>query len=687
MLNENKLEELKSEFVGISERIDDGLILEDSRKTWKELHDKIERRFNVFKSDKLFVVATGMLKAGKSTLVNLLARSTFASPIGFGVDTTRRPALIMASKGKEKAGIYIYFPKLNDSAASGTEETREKQRQLENIIDRISGLKDWDDEYPKATPCELNQENLRAVLCEPASGGRLTREPLLVVVIVPDDENSLLTSQNCAIFDMPGLDSPNAEIDAEPAPDSPNTEDNIETYTKIFQECSLLLFVQSNVSPLNNTACKCLRKIGSKLDKNSYRLVQNRMDARDWRKKDVVEGELKEQLVKGKEDFTVRLNVTGVNRNNLPSDTANLGMAYDAVFNGASLEPMAGILEEDLRDELLDKSGYGLLEANLRDDIKDNGKDKHNRQCIKQLDNELSGAISEIGKAITGRLDSDIRRLNEEIDSLVKEQNRIAGYNSRYTENSFSTTELYLSRRLDSEIEECVRKEFEETKNRSAFEKLLAKQRKGSGVKLDEYNRFLSFFSEAARDSVSLLLGDVKFDDVEYKVLTSCGEEERRRSVLELMNDKIGEMKKEDPELCNPIINFPPRSESLRDFLPQDAGGKLEPSRHARKHSGTGLFKSWEKVSDEGMAADCERIVAHYQNQVRILFNKIIKGMMTDKLNRHNEECLKPVAVEKQNELGKKKDALEKLLSDRARFKALRDELAGLEGKIGGLSV
>ena len=54
-----------------------------------------------FESQKFVITCIGMLKAGKSTLVNLFSRNKLASPTGFGVDTTLRPALITYTEAKQ----------------------------------------------------------------------------------------------------------------------------------------------------------------------------------------------------------------------------------------------------------------------------------------------------------------------------------------------------------------------------------------------------------------------------------------------------------------------------------------------------------------------------------------------------------------------------------------------------------
>ena len=62
-----------------------------------------------FGAEYFVVSCIGMLKAGKSTLINLLARSKDASPTGFGFDTTLRPALITSSS-ETRGTIEIWLP-------------------------------------------------------------------------------------------------------------------------------------------------------------------------------------------------------------------------------------------------------------------------------------------------------------------------------------------------------------------------------------------------------------------------------------------------------------------------------------------------------------------------------------------------------------------------------------------------
>lgn len=78
-----------------------------------------------------FILMFGPLKAGKSTLTNLLARE-YVSPTGFGMETTLRPSIILKSRTKEYS-IDIYE----------MVDPRDDQEELFNqVIDILRGISD-----------------------------------------------------------------------------------------------------------------------------------------------------------------------------------------------------------------------------------------------------------------------------------------------------------------------------------------------------------------------------------------------------------------------------------------------------------------------------------------------------------------------------------------------------------------
>ena len=115
--NLNRLQQLKNSISFLQE--------EEGRKFEAELfkiHKSFDRELSQFKSSTPIIITTGMLKAGKSTLVNLLARTTLASPTGYGIDTTLRPALIRMSEQHDKVTarkgeIIVYY---NEGGDPGT---------------------------------------------------------------------------------------------------------------------------------------------------------------------------------------------------------------------------------------------------------------------------------------------------------------------------------------------------------------------------------------------------------------------------------------------------------------------------------------------------------------------------------------------------------------------------------------
>lgn len=86
---------------------------------WKEAKEKvlgiresIEPYLKGFDSQAFFIVTFGMLKAGKSTLVNTLVGRDDVSPVGHGRETTKRSSIIFSADSKHPEGVYIY--KLKD---------------------------------------------------------------------------------------------------------------------------------------------------------------------------------------------------------------------------------------------------------------------------------------------------------------------------------------------------------------------------------------------------------------------------------------------------------------------------------------------------------------------------------------------------------------------------------------------
>ncbi len=109
ILNENERKQLASlkwnicttaEFQTLTNKDDDNIT------EWTAC---LMNALDAFGSEYFVVSGIGMLKSGKSTLINLLARNRNASPTGFGFDTTLRPALITCTR-EPQGKIEIWLP-------------------------------------------------------------------------------------------------------------------------------------------------------------------------------------------------------------------------------------------------------------------------------------------------------------------------------------------------------------------------------------------------------------------------------------------------------------------------------------------------------------------------------------------------------------------------------------------------
>lgn len=285
--------------------------------------------------DKMIVVTCGMLKAGKSTLINLLARSDMASPVGFGVDTTLRPALIRMGD-TQRGWIRLYY-------ASGTDDKIRKARN--QVFDVVRGVKlDERAEYEEEK-VELTKDNLKLCLCNPVDGQHiLTREPLLIVVEIPHHDASCLLSKDVMLLDMPGLDSGNSEVSR-----------TIEDYGALIDECDMFFFVQSSVSPLNKSAKGLLVSALRYRNPETTFVIQNRIESKPWLNNELQKQAQTKQAQKAREEVLECFRKNNRSENELKGVriiTMNLGMAHDAMVNRDD----GGLLKEGESFEELEKA-------------------------------------------------------------------------------------------------------------------------------------------------------------------------------------------------------------------------------------------------------------------------------------------------------------------------------------------
>ncbi len=454
----------------------------------------------------LFIVSTmGMLKAGKSSLVNLLARSRSASPTGYGSDTTLRPALVMqATQEKPEGEIEVWFE--NDPAgADGENGAAESRRKLlASVFDYLRGVAEEPKKARKASHA-LTSEKLEAVLCKPygGQGNELPSEPLIVVVRVQRVEKSLL-SDKVVVLDTPGLDSMNSEWT------------NSGWYHWLMAESDLLLFLQSSVAPLNQSAGTVIRKIKEENRRIPIWLIQNRMEAKHWMTEETQVEENEEQRGKALKNFE------NLGLKNPPQYTVNLGKATTAIFESEKIDPGKNLEKKDLEKD----SGFGALEDAVKENLQNNAARQRRDNCANKV-------LAEYGNA--EKLVEDFRRRKvEEASVQLDEKKKKIERAFKALENLFEPTKTPEGYRWTRIRDEDVRFDGGLFKFcGDEYEKAIDGTFGKDGVKVKELNDFKTRQLEDARRRVR----GVRLDFCLEKISWSDGENGARQP----LNSKISD--------------------------------------------------------------------------------------------------------------------------------------------------
>lgn len=334
--------------------------IEHFKKT-KDLLEDAQKEFNA----QLFAILMfGPLKAGKSTLTNLLA-GEYVSPTGFGAETTLRPSLIIKGRNKNRS-IDVYV-------AKDTKDNPEELFRL--VINVLRGFSDFSEIQNKVRKKSVpwSKDNLIAQLTKD-----LDPEPLITVLNVPGGG---LVTEHTALIDMPGLDGAKSNWE-----DSP-------VHKWVLEKADFLIFVQSSMAALNESTSGYLKEVYINSKKPPLYLVQNVMEAKHWRGKEYMERESSDQSRKAKAHV---LNLIG-STEDLPSTPINLGKAYDAWD------------EEEQYGNLAVGSGFHEFEDTLQDIL------SSKREIIKQ-----ENAVREVGAAVE-RCKTIFDTTRDELDRREKE--------------------------------------------------------------------------------------------------------------------------------------------------------------------------------------------------------------------------------------------------------------------------
>lgn len=338
-------------------------------KTVKKCIADVIRAVDLADSKRDIIVCIGILKSGKSTLVNLLARNEKTSPTEMGTDKTLRPALIRMVGPDEEACVRIYY------STTSTEDTREEL--FKALINNLCGIQG---KLPKAIEEKLENfepDVLQEVLCRKQNETKyLEKEPLLVVIDLEYNKESLFFhNRERMLMDMPGCDSGHAE----------STKDG--TYTKIGEECAMALLLQSTSQPLNKEAIYRLRELFDGRNENTVRIIQNRFDNKPWRELDVVKKENSEQSEKAAKE--IRDIYPG---SKLSTRVVNLGMATDGLFTPPEkIQERCELYGKEYKgkDDLWRASGFTEMEQELVNNLADI-RNIHCKDRLKKAINELT---------------------------------------------------------------------------------------------------------------------------------------------------------------------------------------------------------------------------------------------------------------------------------------------------------
>lgn len=338
----------------------------------KQIFRNMDRARRQFNSKLFFVVVFGPLKAGKSTLTNVLAGEC-VSPAGFGKETTRRPTLVIPD---EESGIEQYFS--NDSEMSGllcqrnkkqdatgsssVVETDKVREAFDLVADYLRGIRGIDEVQEKIhiKSLPLNGPNLEQTLTQD-----LPAEPIFTVIRC---KGGHFLSPGVAIVDMPGLDGNRSNWRDAPI------------HKWVIDRAEFFLFVQSSIAAWNRETMDFVREIIAQSTKPPIWLIQNIFDSQHWQPEEKRRQEEENQREEGKKVIIDLLHVNPRSGGGL-----NLGKAWDG--------------KNEKNKKWLDDSKFLEFEKALSDVLHAERALIQERNCIENLDQRISEAKMQLQEA------------------------------------------------------------------------------------------------------------------------------------------------------------------------------------------------------------------------------------------------------------------------------------------------
>ena len=330
----------------------EGEIHEDWKKAAskaREIRGKLQPYLDAFESHAFFIVTFGMLKAGKSTLVNALVGKPDVSPVGHGRETTKRSSIIFAADGEHPEGVYRYKPK--GHAKEGDDVAKWRREKCEKLILALGGVGKVDDEFDVEGPKHLCGKEMDELLTSKPEDEELPPVIRIQAGGAARFSGENLLKDGVAILDTPGLDG--VDVNA-----------NNDAFSQVLPtQGDFFLLVQSSMSGLNNDCSEYIKKVYNKTEnKPGILIVYNEIASQFWLEDEVQKRKLKkdqnevQSYLRGKLREVSRGATTDI-------VSVNAGAASAALFGNE--EEFSGVFSQD-PGKLLKQSCIGELTAKLR---------------------------------------------------------------------------------------------------------------------------------------------------------------------------------------------------------------------------------------------------------------------------------------------------------------------------------
>ena len=354
----------------------------ESEKEVRKIRTEIKPYLDAFDSSAFFIVTFGMLKAGKSTLVNALVGHPDVSPVGHGRETTKRSSIIFAADAEHPEGIYIYKPKGNRGNMSEDDWHKEL---CESLILALGGVGKIEDKFDLDgdKPQSFSKDAIEKLLTKKPP----SQDTLPPVIRVSPKKAENLLDDGVAILDTPGLDGLEAN----------KTTDLF--WRVLPSQGDFFLLVQSSMSGLNESAANDVKSIYEATHRApGILIVYNKIVSEFW----LNDGEKTKKLEKDEEEVENYL------RNRLHDVSKGAEVDIVSVNAGAACAALFGNSNEFTQE--FSKNPAALLEQSQIEDLsrKLRGMLQRSRMQIKidRLKGRMEKLLDERKKEIESKRDA-----------------------------------------------------------------------------------------------------------------------------------------------------------------------------------------------------------------------------------------------------------------------------------------